>query len=71
MPYDDQILKRALTSRARRARERGIITQTQHPVAPIGSASIDFRDHALFADITGQDLIGFAVTGTMQTGPDP
>lgn len=67
MPYEEEVLRRAHTSRTRKSGEPGAIPDVRLPVSNSGDDPVRLRQNALFHDNTGQSIIGFAIIGMMQT----
>lgn len=72
MPYQEELIRRALEKRARAARLAGQVNDLAFSVRPEGTDGLHWRDHPRFKDQTGDMIIGFEVIGEMTTGaPDP
>jgi hypothetical protein len=64
MPWEDQVKRKAVESRARRARLRGVVEETGFPFGLLG-VDLDPREEGRFLDTTGETPMGFQTMGEM------
>lgn len=61
--YAADRMRRAIEARARRSRERAVITEYLHPVRPASADTMIPRDDARFDDQTTRGLQGLLILG--------
>lgn len=66
--WEKERLRDTLAQRRKRLTDIGRVPNTGLPMQTAEGFD-GFRQNAVFDDITGQELTGFAFIGTMNTGP--
>lgn len=61
--YGADRMRRAMEGRARRSRERSVVTEYLHPVRPASADTMIPRDDGRFDDQTGRGLAGMLMLG--------